>query len=568
MRNKIILLMSLCVVSVTLLIMVVVPLTAAEEVCSECNTCAGVETQDAHSHDEELESVHDGHVGEYSVHELEAESTEGHDGHEHEDSTGEDHAGHEEGAIHLTADEIKLIGIQVVEVAKGEIPESAKLTGQVQLNDDRLAHISALTPGIVRQVNKSTGDSVSAGEVLAWLESVELGQAKVEYLDILAEVGCCKTLLDRAQNVKDNTIKLIGFLRTKPTLDELKSFEPLEMGEYRSKLVKSYAEFILAGNVYDREKKLFNQKISSQQEYLDAENALKKAEAEYIAVQDISEFQVKQDLLEEATNAQRMELALKGAERKLYVLGQDKNDIKGLVLTSLVSRENEEFDTSCPDPDCEECKKKAALVNSSKKPAIFERLGWYPLRAPFDGTIIEKHITLGERLGEDRSAFTVADLKTVWIDLDVFPNDQAKIFKGQKCLINTNGKSYQGSISFVSPVLNAKTRTATARVVIGNNDYGLRPGQFVNAEIYGDTVKYDRVVPRAAVQTVAGRQVVFVSDGEDYEMKPVILGYGNSRFVEIVSGVNSGEKVVSQGAFDLKAKVVTSTLDSHAGHGH
>ena len=560
-RNTIILVISLSVVLFFGLTNGFAPLLAAEESSCECTACSVTGLDDEHDGDEHLVAAHEqGHDSEDQDH---AE-------HDHEEVITDSQAGHdhEEGAIFLSPEEQDLIGIKIARVGNGTIPNSTRLTGQVHLNDDRLAHLSALSPGIVREVNKSIGARVTTGETLAWIESVGLGQAKVEYLDILAEVGCCKTLLVRAQNVNDNTLKLIAFLRSEPALNDLRNFESLEMGEYRSTLVKAYAEVVLARNVYAREKDLFNQKISSKQEYLDAENALKKTEAEYIAVMDISEFKVKQDLLEETTSAQRMDLALKGAERKLYVLGQRKDDIESLVLNVSGGQPGDVPVNDCPDPNCEECKKKAMQAEKGNKPVDFERLGWYPLRAPFDGTIIEKHITLGEKLGDDRSAFTIADLETVWVDFDVYPKDQATIMKGQECLIIAGGKGYEGNISYVSSVLDVKTRTASARVVLDNNEAGLRPGQFVTATIYGKAVECDTVVPRSAIQTVEGSQVVFVSDGEDFEMKPVILGAGNTQIVEIVSGVSAGEMVVTHGAFDLKAKIVTSTLDSHAGHGH
>ena len=542
------------------------PLNAAEETTSVCQTCSEGADKNDHTHSDQPEHDHEDNevvIDEHIGHNHELEESDEHAGHDHESDEGNEH---EEGVVHLSLEEQNFIGIEVVPAEKGEIPTSIKLTGQVHLNDDRLAHISALTPGIVRDVIKSIGDSVQAGDVLAWIESVELGQAKVEYLDILAEIGCCKTLLDRAKNLHDNTMKMIALLKTEPTLDEIKSFEPLEMGDNRSKLVKAYSEVILAESVYVREKELFEQKISSKQEFLDAENALKKAEAEYISVMDIIKFQIKQNLLEETTNRQRADIALRGAERKLYILGQSKEDIEKLVVPGQTAPNGVNVG-ACPDPNCEQCKKKSMMAEKQNE-LNFKRLGWYPLKAPFDATIIEKHITLGEQLSSDRAAFTIADLDTVWVDLDVYPKDLANVKAGQKCLIIANGKGFQGELSFVSPVLDAKSRTATARVVVDNSGNVLRPGQFVTATVYGKASQAGIVLPDNAVQFVDGRSVVFIFDGEDFEMKPVVIGLRESGKVEILSGIDVGQKVVVKGAFDLKAKIVTSTLDSHAGHGH
>ena len=578
-HKKTLLLIALSITAVFWLVNGTLPLQAEEQDHNGAHHHEQADTADAHvghDHNESEESEeHDEHAhgaaeDDHDDHDHGSAEDE-HEGHSH-DSHSEAEAGadvhdHEEGVVFLTQQQQKNIGIELAVAGKGEIPSSTRLTGQIRLNDDRLAHISALTPGIVRQVNKSAGAKVKTGDVLAWIESVELGQAKVEFLDIQAEVGCCTTLLDRAKNVHDNTMKLIAYLENSPTLDQLRDFAPLEMGENRSKLVKAYAEVVLAKSVYNREKDLLKQSITSKQEYLDAENALKKAEAEYIAAIDMIRFQVKQNLLEETTSYQRMELALKGAERKLYVLGQSKSDIETLSFSGLMSQNGSTPVSDCTDPNCEECKKKAELAKNVKA-FSFEKLGWYPLKAPFDGTIISKHITLGEKLNEERAAYTIADLATVWVDMDVYAKDQAFVTVGQECMILAGGKGYEGKVSYVSPVLDTKTRTAVARVILDNSQAMFRPGQFITGVIYGAHVEGDIVIPANAVQIVKGQKVVFISDGEDFEMRPVMLGSADSQYAEIISGINPGEKVVTQGAFELKAKVVTSTLDSHAGHGH
>ncbi len=504
------------------------------------------EATDDHIRDEEVIHKEDEHVDCEHGHEVETGNT-----------------------IALDHESQALIGIRTVKAQPGSLDTVIRLTGKIKLNADNVAHIIPLTPGIVRKANKTIGDRVKKDEVLAWIESAELGQAKVNYLDIQAELGCCSMNRDRAQQIHDDTLKLIEILKSKPALDEIGKIEGLEMGENRSVLIKAYAEYVFAQSVYEREKPLYEQKISSKQEYLNAEYSLKKAEAEYMATLDTIQFQVKQDFLETSSVQQRQEIALKGAERTLYVLGQTKDDIQGLDVLAQNLSDLDAQVPACPDPNCQACRKKAELEASNPTSvADFQHLGWYPLRASFDGTVIDKHITLGERLGEESLAFIVADLKTVWIDLDVFPNDLPFVARGQTCYITTGGQTLEGTISFISPVLDSNTRTATARLIVDNAEDDLRPGLFVAAMIYGKAAEGALVIPAEAVQTVNGKSCVFINDGADYELCPVILGRGNADHVEILSGLHPGDKVVTQGAFDLKAKVVTSTLDSHAGHGH
>jgi cobalt-zinc-cadmium efflux system membrane fusion protein len=76
------------------------------------------------------------------------------------------------------------------------------------------------------------------------------------------------------------------------------------------------------------------------------------------------------------------------------------------------------------------------------------------------------------------------------------------------------------------------------------------------------------MIPKDAVQSLEGETVVFVPDGDAFESVPVVLGRTNGTHVEIATGLGQGEQYVAEGAFALKAEVVTSGLDSHAGHGH
>lgn len=209
---------------------------------------------------------------------------------------------------------------------------------------------------------------------------------------------------------------------------------------------------------------------------------------------------------------------------------------------------------------------RTALETLASEPAA--TLMRYEITAPFAGVIIDKHITLGELVKEDAPVFIIADLQTVWVDLDVFAKDLPFVEKGQTCRISLENQTLDGRIDFISPVLDPRTRTATARVILDNPDGRLRPGLFVTANLFEDVSTGRLIVPRAAVQTVNGEPCVFVPEARGYALRPVTPGHSSAEYVEILAGLQEDEQVVTKGAFDLKAKIVTGTLDSHAGHGH
>jgi cobalt-zinc-cadmium efflux system membrane fusion protein len=94
------------------------------------------------------------------------------------------------------------------------------------------------------------------------------------------------------------------------------------------------------------------------------------------------------------------------------------------------------------------------------------------------------------------------------------------------------------------------------------------PGTFVTGFSATDAENLPVVIPRDAVQSIEGKDVVFVEHEGEFEMTPVTLGRSDRERIEIAAGLDAGTRYVSEGAFQLKATVITSNLDSHAGHGH
>lgn len=210
-----------------------------------------------------------------------------------------------------------------------------------------------------------------------------------------------------------------------------------------------------------------------------------------------------------------------------------------------------------------------ALMLATAAPGVS---GTYKLVAPFDGTIIEKHASLGEVLKDETRVFIIADLSTVWVDISVYAKDLAKVSVGQSVVVRADGieKPLVGTISFVGAIARGDVRAAQARVVLENPDRKLKPGLFVTAEVGIETVDSPVVIPDRAVQTTAGVNVVFVEEGEEFEARKVRTGRVGVRaadrqvVVEILDGLEPGDTYVDEGSFVLKAELGKG----HAGHEH
>ncbi len=385
---------------------------------------------------------HDEHAHEgEGGHEGEGHEGEGHEGEGHE---GEGHTG----GVRLTDGELKEFDISVAVAGPGELNVYVMLPGEVSVNEDKMAHIVPRVSGVVREVRKSLGDEVKRGEVIAVIESRELSDAKAEYLAVHERIS-------------------------------------------------------LAQANYTREARLWKEKVSSEQDYLNA----------------------KKELAEE-------KIALRSAEQKLHALGYSEKYLKKLL---------------------------------GQHNATFTR---YEIMAPFAGTVIEKHITLGEAVQADTGMFVIADLNTVWVNLSIYQKDLPFVRKGASVTITAGHgiPDNAGVISYIRPIVGEQTRTALARAVLPNETGELRPGLFVTGKVTVKNITVPVMAPKTALQTYEGKTIVFVKTNEGFQPSQVTIGRSSDTSVEIISGLMENQEYVTKGAFTLKAELSKGEFES--GHSH
>ena len=202
-----------------------------------------------------------------------------------------------------------------------------------------------------------------------------------------------------------------------------------------------------------------------------------------------------------------------------------------------------------------------ALIESN------ESLTEYEAKSLVDGTIIELHMAKGDLVGGEELVLTVANLDKVWAILTIYQRDINKIKVGQRVLISfgTDDKAEDGVISYVSPVVDENTRTASARVILDNYSSKWRPGIFISAKVFVSEENVPIVIEKSALQTLEYETVVFVKDGEKFMPQTVQTGLVNDTKVEITSGLKLGQQYVSNGSFTLKAEILKESFggDEH-----
>lgn len=179
----------------------------------------------------------------------------------------------------------------------------------------------------------------------------------------------------------------------------------------------------------------------------------------------------------------------------------------------------------------------------------------YDMRTLLDGTILERDLAVGEAVDRDKVAFVIADLSNVWVDLAVYQKDLSNLRVGQAVRLSGGPglPDVDGTIAYITPIVDEPTRTAAARVVLANPDRVWRPGVFVTARVL-DAIEAAIAVPPTAVQTVEGRPTVFVETPAGFEPRPVVLGRRGRALVEVLDGLTPGERVVAVNSFLLKAE--------------
>ena len=274
----------------------------------------------------------------------------------------------------------------------------------------------------------------------------------------------------------------------------------------------------------------------AQAEYLAANSRLELARKEFAREKALWEEQIsaEKDYLAASRELQEAQIAVRAAVQKLQALG----------LSEAQLRE----------------------VASGRR----DFLTRYEMTSPFNGEVLEKHMVLGEALESQANAFIIADLDSVWVDVRVFEKDLPHIQPGQTVQISgpEGYAAVEGAITYVAPVVDRETRTALARIVLPNTDRRWRPGLFLRVRLRLEQTEAAVLIPKTAVQRFESTPLVFVEEDGALRAVELELGRESGDSVEVVAGLPAGARYVAEGAFELKARIVTSNLGAHAGHGH
>ena len=187
--------------------------------------------------------------------------------------------------------------------------------------------------------------------------------------------------------------------------------------------------------------------------------------------------------------------------------------------------------------------------------------------ADVSGYVIDKMVNLGDYVRQGEGLYRVANLSQVWVLFDIYESELAWIKKGNKVnytIESLPSQNFEGTISFIDPFIDPKTRVAQARVIVSNSDLKLKPEMFVSGEVKADLSSNSKnknsekiTIPKTSVMWTGERSVVYVRQesekGVDFVMREVKLGLalGDSYIIE--EGLQEGEEIAINGTFSIDA---------------
>ena len=186
----------------------------------------------------------------------------------------------------------------------------------------------------------------------------------------------------------------------------------------------------------------------------------------------------------------------------------------------------------------------------------------FPILSDVDGIVLKKNINLGDHITQGHSLFEIADLSEVWVLFDVYESEMPWVNLGDEIeytIQSLPDQFFKGTVEFIDPVLNPKTRVAKARVVTKNKGLKMKPEMFVSGSLSSPLKEQEEaiILPKSSIMWTGKKSVVYVKssdkNGISFLMRKVTLGASLGDNYIIQDGLEEGEEVATHGTFSIDA---------------
>jgi membrane fusion protein, heavy metal efflux system len=428
--------------------------------------------------------------------------------------------------IVLTAEQVETAGIVTEKLKYETLEERIAITGELEAVPDRSSKVTSRFSGKVNKLLVQEGDRVKQGAPLVVIESVELAQADAAFHQAQSELAMAEKNLARVRDMA----KLGLFSRS--TLEEARN----ACAQAQASRDGAKAELLLAQKQYDRIKELNLSGIAATKDLERADADLKKAGA----------------------GGQSAIVSLESARARLK--REEENFRKG-HLTYKEVLEAEKL-------------QEQALSHYHSALATFQILGidehnhgrTFTLSSPIEGMVTALQITGGEAVVPTTPLMMIVNTDTLWLMADIYEKDLRKVRTGQKATFTVYafpGKIFRGRLSYISPMMDEKTRSVKARVQVMNRECRLKVHMFARGNINVEHERKALLIPLESIQKEGDKSIVYVLKEKPGTFVPAEvkagLSYGGRQ--EILKGLEAGQTIAVKGSFMVRSEEQKSSLE-------
>lgn len=408
-----------------------------------------------------------------------------------------------------TAEEIAL---RNEPIQQKRVPLTLRITGQIKPEVGKEVDVNTRFNGRVIKVAVALGQRVTPGEILATIDSREIGDLQAELIEAKSKQEIAKAHERRELQIYEEQLQ-----------------RPAALIQARADFNQSKTRLELAESEYKRQEQLHQEKIASTKDFLRSKAGFENAKAEFVQSQQslqreehlfANRAMMRRDVDVARAESKRAEQHLRTLQQRLVFLG---------VPQSMVD----------------------AVIRQGKIQVLV------PLISPAHGIVTNIDVAVGEVISPDKVAFTVTDLGSVVVVADLPEIDLAKVKLGSPVKVKINSypnEIFHGTINYMSQIVDPETRTVRIRVTLPNDDNRLKSNMFAEIDIEGDAVEMV-ACPKSAIQERDGSKVVYVHVKGGYQERAVKTGRESTDYVEVLSGLAPGEKVATQGSLMLKTEL-------------
>ena len=427
--------------------------------------------------------------------------------------------------VSLTEAKWAAAGIVVAPVERRTLQPTRTVPGRIDYNGTRHVAVKSPVDGLVRKMAVLVGASVEEGQVLAVVESPELGERRADVLQQQANLELARRERDWWQKLHSNLDELLARLKRPQEIAVLeRDFADKPLGDYRRDIFSAYSKFRTADAINANLKALAEGAVSTRT-VLEQRAARDAASADFQAASEQVAFDSKQKLGKAVA-------AFDDASHRLAVAKER--------LTWLTGQSADE----------------------SHDPMKDGSLGTWPVKAPFAATVEEVMLATTERVRQGDNILLLADTTRMWVQADIREKDWSalSLSAGQTVQVQTPalpGKTLDATIAFVGRAVNTETRAVPIVADIRNDDHLLKPGLFVRVLLPDGPPRESLAIPDSALVRHEGRTFVFVEAGpREFEARDVVVDLNIDPWVAIKSGLSIGDRIATSGTFVLKSELL------------